>query len=281
VQYFRYIVDWRLNRDMPTVAAYRMVVPINTQTWVLERNPYFYEVDTAGNHLPYIDRIQMTLAENAEVVNLRAIAGEYDYQDGHLDLAKVPDFLDNAERGHYKVHLDLGSHGNDSVLEFQLSYREDPEIGKWVSTPDFCRALSLGIDRKQINQAFFFGLGTIGSVVPAEGTPENPGPEWRQRWSTYDPAKANALLDGRGLTKKDPEGFRLRTDNGQWLILTIEDAPGLSPTWPQQAEMIGLQWRAIGIAADVKVYERNLFMLRVRNEHVQMAMSNNTGTESI
>ena len=26
----------------------------------MERNPFFYEVDTAGNQLPYIDRIQMT-----------------------------------------------------------------------------------------------------------------------------------------------------------------------------------------------------------------------------
>jgi len=40
------------------------VTPINTPTWVLERNFYFYEVDAAGNQLPYLDRIQLTLGEN-------------------------------------------------------------------------------------------------------------------------------------------------------------------------------------------------------------------------
>ena len=42
--------------------------------------------------------------------------------------------------------------------------------------------------------------------------PYSPGPEWRKKWSTLDVKQANALLDKIGLTKKDGEGFRLRTD---------------------------------------------------------------------
>ncbi|MEO8753500.1 MAG: ABC transporter substrate-binding protein [Casimicrobiaceae bacterium] len=281
VQLFQYKSDWSLNPDVPTVGAYRMLQPINGQTWLLERNPYFYEVDTEGNQLPYIDRVQMTLAENTEVLNLRAVAGEYDYQERHLDLAKLPTFLDNADRGGYKVQLDLGINGSDSAILFALSFREDPEIAKWISTPDFRRALSLGIDRNQLNEAFFLGLGTPGSVVPADGLPDNPGASWRSRWSTYDPVKANAMLDGIGLNKKDAEGYRLRTDDGKRLRVQIDVAQGLSATWAQQAEMISQQWRKIGIAADVKLLERNLSVLRARNEQVHMAMSSNTGTENI
>ena len=110
----------------------------------------------------------MTLAENAEVANLRAVAGEYDYQERHIDLAKLPTFLENAQRGNYTVHLDLGYNGSDTNLIFTLGYKADPEIGKLIATPDFRRALSLGIDRDQVNDAFFLGLGTPGSVVPAE-----------------------------------------------------------------------------------------------------------------
>ena len=40
----------------------------------------------------------------------------------------------------------------------------------------------------------------------------NPGPEHRQRWSTYDPQQAKALLDRMGLEKQDGAGYRLRTD---------------------------------------------------------------------
>jgi peptide/nickel transport system substrate-binding protein len=73
--------DWRLNPELPVLTPWKVVTPINNPTWTMERNPYFYEVDTAGNQLPYIDRIQMTVAENLEVLNLRAVAGQYDLQE--------------------------------------------------------------------------------------------------------------------------------------------------------------------------------------------------------
>ena len=50
----------------------------------------------------------MTLAENLEVLNLRAIAGEYDIQARHIDIGKLPVFLENQQKGNYKVHLDIG-----------------------------------------------------------------------------------------------------------------------------------------------------------------------------
>src|SRR5467141_2049044 len=76
VSYIRNRWDWRLNPELPVLTPWKTVNPINTPTWVLERNPYYMGVDTAGNQLPYIDRISMTLAENLEVLNLRAVAGQ-------------------------------------------------------------------------------------------------------------------------------------------------------------------------------------------------------------
>lgn len=281
VQYFHYKSDWRLNRDLPTVAAWKMVQPITGQQWVLERNPYYFAVDTDGNQLPYIDRVQLTLAENPEVINLRAIAGEYDYQERFIDLGKLPTILENAARSKLKVHLDLGFNGADSAVFFNLAYREDAEVAKWIGTPDFRRALGLGIDREQLNQAFWLGLGTVGSVVPADTMPETPGGDFRTRWATLDVARANAMLDKAGLAKKDAEGFRLRTDNGQRLRLQLDVGQTLSPTWPQQAEMIVQQWKKIGVAADIKVFERSLLFTRMRNDQHQMLIWTNNGTESL
>jgi peptide/nickel transport system substrate-binding protein len=220
VQPFQFKSDRALNVEVPAAAAFRMVKPINTQAVELECRPYFCEMDTEGNQLPYIDRIKMTLAESAKVANLRAMAGEYDYLERHMDLAKLPTFLENVKRGNYTVHLDLCYNGSDTNLIFMVGYEADPEIGNLIATADFRRALSLGIDRDQINDAFFLGLGTPGSVVPAKGKPQNPGPEWRGRWTTHDPAQANAMLDRTGLTRCDAEGYRLRRDNGQRLRLT-------------------------------------------------------------
>lgn len=281
VQLFRFKSDWRLNRELPTLSAWRMVQPINTQLWVLERNPYYYAVDTAGNQLPYIDRIQMTLAENPEVVNLRAVAGEYDYQERFIDLGKLPVIIENQQRSRYKVHLDLGFNGADSVLFPNPNYTEDREIAHWMGQAQFRRALALGIDREQLNEAFWLGLGTPGSVIPADVIPESPGPEWRQRWSTHDPAQANRMLDALGLNRKDRDGFRLRRDNGQRLRLEITVGQTLSPTWPQQAEMIVQHWRQIGIAGDVKVLERSLTLTRAISDQNQILLWTNNGTESL
>jgi peptide/nickel transport system substrate-binding protein len=78
VRLFLFKNDWALNPELPVLFPWKTVTPINTPTWTLERNPYSIWVDTAGNRLPYIDRVVLTLAENLEVLNLRAIAGEYD-----------------------------------------------------------------------------------------------------------------------------------------------------------------------------------------------------------
>jgi peptide/nickel transport system substrate-binding protein len=281
VQLFKFKSDWRLNTELPVLGAWRTTTPINTQVWTLERNPYFYEVDPEGNQLPYLDRIVMTLAENPEVVNLRVLTGSYDYQERFIDISKLPVLLENQERGHFKIYLDLGFNGSDSLLFPNPSYREDVEIGKWLASADFRRALSLGIDRDQLNQVFWLGLGTPGSVIPASSVPESPGEEWRNRWSTHDPVQANRILDTIGLGKKDSEGFRLRTDNGQRLRIELMVSQTLLATWPQQAEMIAQQWRAIGIAADVKVLERSMANSRIASDQQQILMWTNIGTDQL
>src|SRR5690606_12501950 len=150
VAYLHFAKDWTLNPEVPVVGPWRTVQPINNPTWVMERNPYYWAVDTEGNQLPYIDRVVMTLAENLEVLNLRAIAGEYDLQERHVDLGKLPVILENQEKGGYTVHLDLAFNGADAIFQFNQSYDADPEIAKWLANADFRRALSLAIDRDQL-----------------------------------------------------------------------------------------------------------------------------------
>ena len=278
VQLVHFKKDWSLNPDLPTLGPWKTVQPINKPTWVLERNPYYYAVDTEGNQLPYIDRVVLTLAENLEVLNLRAIAGEYDLQERHIDISKLPVILENQEKSGYKVHLDLAYNGSDATVQINQSFEADPEVRKWLTSADFRRALSIGLDRGQLNETFWLGVGTPGSPVPAESSAYNPGPEWRTKWSTHDPAQANALLDKIGLTKKDGEGFRVRTDNGERLRVEIATIQAFLP-FPKIGEMIADQWRKIGVFAEVKEYERTLAMTRVRNNDHHMLIWTNGGTE--
>jgi peptide/nickel transport system substrate-binding protein len=279
VSMFKFKNDWARNPDLPVITPWKTTSPITTPTWTLERNPYSIWVDTAGNQLPYIDRIVLTLGENLEVINLRAIAGEYDFQSRHIDLQKLPVLLENQQRGGYKVYLDP-SDSEGMALFFNLSYAGDPELARWIGQADFRRALSLGIDREQLNETFFLGLGVPGSIAPAERTVYSPGPEYRTRWATHDPPRANAMLDHLGLDKKDAEGYRLRTDGKGRLRVEIQTFVGFFQA-TQICEMIREQWRKIGIQADVKEVERSLaYQRRNANEH-QIHVDVTWGTENM
>jgi peptide/nickel transport system substrate-binding protein len=270
--------DWELNPELPTLGPWRTVKPINTPTWVMDRNPYYYAVDTSGNQLPYIDNIIMNLAEDIEVVNLRAMSGQYDLQARHIDLSKLPVILENQQRGNYKVHLDLAYNGADTTLHINLGYTKDPVVGKLLATADFRRALSLGIDRDQMNETFWLGLGTPGSTAPAEAMPESPGPEWRKKWSVLDIKQANAMLDNLGLTKKDSAGFRVRPDNGERLVIQLLAVKAFMD-WPKHAEMISQHWRKIGVYGDVKESERGLAFQRMASGDHHILVWTNGGTE--
>jgi peptide/nickel transport system substrate-binding protein len=273
--------DWALNPDLPVLSAWKTVTPINTPTWTLERNPYSVFVDTAGNQLPYIDRVVLTLAENLEVLNLRVVAGEYDYASRHVDLGKLPVFIENQQKGGYKVYLDPGDYGGDMIIKFNLNYDADPEIGKWFNTADFRRALALGIDRDQINETFWLGTGTPSSVVPADGNKYNPGPQYRKMWATLDIKKANEMLDKLGLAKKDVDGYRLRADGKGRLRIEIMTLGGQFVQYTQIAEMIREQWKKIGIDLRVQEVERSLALKRTEANEQQLGAWNNDGSEHL
>jgi peptide/nickel transport system substrate-binding protein len=255
------------NPDLPVVTPWKTVSPITTPTWVLERNPYSVWVDTDGNQLPYIDRIRMTLGENLEVINLRAVAGEYDSQARHIDISKLPVLLENQKKGGYRVYLDPSDQGADVGLFCNQSFDKDPEIARWLGTREFRIALSHGIDRRQINETFVLGLGQTGSAAPGERTLYFPGPEYKTLHTAYDVKRANEMLDKLGLTKKDGAGYRLRTDGGGRLRLSLTTYVGFLP-FTQIAEMIVEQWKKIGIRGEVQEMERGLATARTQaNEH--------------
>jgi peptide/nickel transport system substrate-binding protein len=271
---------WRRNPELPVLLPWRTVNPITTDTWVLERNPYYIGVDSAGNQLPYIDRISFSLAESLDVLNLRAINGEFDYQARHLAIANVPVFLENQEKSDYTLYLDPAQHGADGAFMFNQSYEADPEIGNWLRNVDFRRALSLAVDRDSINEIIFLGIGTPGSAVVAESSPFNPGPEYRSLWSTFDPDQANELLDSIGLTERDADGFRLRTDNGERLILEIPSIPAFIQ-FTALAELVKEDWAEVGIFANVVESERSLVEQRRASNDLQIFLWQNDGTDEL
>lgn len=269
ISYFKNRFNYAFNPKLPVMTPWVTKTPINTSTWVLERNPYYFAVDTAGNQLPYIDEIIMSLAEDLEVLNLRAVAGEYDFQSRHIQLDKLPVFLENRVLGNYRVTLNTDP-CSAVYLSFNYTY-QDEAVTEFLRNADFRRALSLGIERDQFNETFFLGLGTPTSNVIEPSDPTNPGPEYNEMWASYDPDKANELLDSIGLDQKDQDGYRL-LPNGTRLRLEIQAWAASFQPYDKMLEMVKEQWKTIGIYMDPAAMERSLAVARAQANEWMMEM---------
>jgi peptide/nickel transport system substrate-binding protein len=280
VSYFKGRNDSARNPDLPVLTAWKTTTPITTPTWTLERNPYAIWVDTDGNQLPYIDKCVMTLGENLEVINLRAIAGEYDEQSRHIDISKLPVLLENQQKGGYTVRLDPDDQGSDVGLYLNQSFDADPEIAMWLQNREFRIALSHGIDRDQINETFVLGLAVTGSAAPGERTLYSPGPEYRTLHSTLDVKRSNEMLDALGLDKRDAEGYRLRKDGQGRLRLEAITYLGFLQ-FTQILEMVREHWKKIGIDLTVRELERSLQQKRTANNENQIVVETQWGGDDM
>jgi peptide/nickel transport system substrate-binding protein len=235
------------------------------------RNPYFHQVDTEGNQLPYVDYAECVVSSDRAVHTLKTMAGEFDFETYWCDLKDMPVYKESAAKGNYRVLLPRNLWAAFWALYPNRTVK-DPDLEKLFNTKDFRIAMSIGINRKAINDALFFGLAT---PMPAICMPTMSffKKEWATKYVEYDVAKANQLLDNLGLTKKDSEGFRLRPDGSARLEMEIAE-PAIGGSQLATIEMIAEDWKKIGLYAYVKEYETTLYNARHTANELQVATWN-------
>ena len=272
-QYYDSQTQYNLNPDKPSISPWKFTNPIGDQVVMSERNPYFWAVDPAGNQLPYLDGIQLTLVEGGtEIGTLMAVQGEIDMQGRHIQLDQFTTLKENEEKGGYTVKTWPSFAGADVAFFFNMSLPGGS--GDAVRTKEFRQALSLAIDRSAIQEIQFLGLGQIRQGVPGPGHPHYPGDDIAKLRTEYDPDAANALLDSV-FPNKDDDGFRLDA-NGERIVMniTVTDAFG---TWPDAAQVVGRAWEAVGVRSDVNVTTRGLHWTRWQtNEWAVMVWNENS-----
>ncbi len=254
------------NPDRPTMAAWQSVSRISEPVFTLKRNPYYIGVDQEGHQLPYIDEVRFTYFADTQALNLAAIAGNLDMQERHIIMTNYPVFKEQEKSAKkYRIITWPTFGGSDAVIAFNLSYKADPELGKLMANKDFRIALSLAINRDQIKESVFLGLGEARQPVPAPTHPYFPGKEWETKYTEFDAAKANKLLDGIGLDKKDAQGIRLMA-NGKPATIEISIVPAFG-AWPDVGQLVAKDWEKVGIKTVVQIRERALhFKMRDANE---------------
>ena len=257
------------NPERPTMAAWMPVTRVSDPVFSLRRNPYYIGVDTAGNQLPYIDEVRFTYFADQQALNFAAIAGDFDMQARHIQMTNYPVLKDQEKTGKYHVLIWPTFGGSDAVISFNSTYTADPVIGKLMATKDFRIALSYAINRDEIKESVFLGLGEARQAVPAPKHPYFPGQEWASKYTEFDRDKANTMLDALGLTKRDPQGIRLMA-NGKPATIEISVVPAFG-AWPDVGQFVAKDWEAVGIKTVVQIRERAL--------HQEMRESNQLMTE--
>jgi ABC-type dipeptide/oligopeptide/nickel transport system permease component/ABC-type transport system substrate-binding protein len=226
------------------------------------RNPYYYAVDPQGNQLPYLDRVLFDI-KNRPMITAAIAGGELTFQDRHIDFEDYTLLSSETKRRGYTLRhwyyatrtmAQIGPNLNRIVKP------DEPESAwkkKLLNERDFRRALSLAINRQEIIDAVFNGVGAPGQSSPGPDSPYYNDRHFHS-YAAYEPATANTLLDGLGLTGRDREGFRTYPDGTRmtWFLNLAESFP------PDTAHMIATHWQQVGLRTTVQIHPRTLWQVK-------------------
>ena len=265
--------DTRRNQDTPSYLPWNLSTPSHNDPLVADRNPYYWKVDPEGNQLPYIDTIHWSLVDGKDQLNLRAIQGEVDMQLRHITFDNVPLFMENQERGNYRVMLWQRGQVTDTVLHLNHT-NKDPVLREIVQDKRFRYALSLGINRADIIEAVYLGQAEPNQVSPTKTSAVYWEPQ-AKNLIEHDPERANAYLDEMGLTERDGEGYRLRPD-GERLSIVFEYA-AVFGAWGDIAELLTSDWTELGIELISTEMDRSLFGQRLSANEIDLGVWTGSG----
>ena len=232
----------------------------NTERAIAVRNPYYWKVDTAGNQLPYLDRIVYQMVADPQVLLLKTMQGQIDMMDQYIATPNNKSVLyDAREKGGYRLlHADLDRSQRDVFHPQPQPQRRDQADA--VPEPRFPRALSTAIDRQSLIDAVLVGQG-----APAQPSIKKEDPLYNEQLATQFTSsmrrKANAMLD-RIVPKRDAAGFRL-DEKGRRLSIVFELDQSRA-VFLDMFQLVIPMFKAVGIDAQMRPMDRSLWETRIR-----------------
>ncbi|MHC8508597.1 MAG: ABC transporter substrate-binding protein [Rhodospirillales bacterium] len=230
---------------MPTLEAF-LTIADTTEGRHYVANPYFFMVDTQGNQLPYINEQDEVYINENEVRLLKLVNGEVDYKSQSVTLPAAPMLMDGADKGGYNVQLKPNS--KMSTFSFNLT-SENLEKRKVFGNVKFREAMSIAINRDEINEVAYFGLGTPLQYTLFSPNPDFVDDKWPNHMIGYAPDKAKKMLDEIGVVDKDGDGMRDLL-NGDKFVLDIQFATQGVPG--PVVELVAQHWTNVGVQTTFK-----------------------------
>lgn len=250
-------VSVRVNPKCPTLLPFKLTKYNEGRSLTWERNPYAYEVTKEGDQLPYIDGITMSVVQDPQVGKVQITAGKIDISHGPqngLILADVSTLTKNKAKADLDIFLWDGGAGAAGCVFVSLDYYEKP-YRDLFRNPKFRQAMSLCINRAEAKKSVFFEQGelTTGTMSPKaieyliNDTGKGAYASWRDSYVKYDPAAANALLDGLGLKDTNNDGYREFPDGSRLRLrsdrsaTTTEDVKAKDNLLIRDLKAVGLE----------------------------------------
>ena len=154
--------------------------------------------------------------------------------------------MENQEKGDYTV--DLRPTIAAPTFSFNIT-SFDEEKRKVFGDLRFRQAMSISINRDEVNEVAYFGLGEPKQYIGFSPAPDFVDPKLLSHMTEYDPDKAKALLDEVGMKNVDVDGFR-ELPNGDKITLNAQFAIQGGPE--QLVELVGQYWKDVGAQTTVK-----------------------------
>ncbi|EIP99381.1 ABC-type dipeptide transport system, periplasmic component [Opitutaceae bacterium TAV1] len=228
---------------------------------VFRRNPNYWKRDTAGNRLPYIDRIVTRIVADANASNVAFARGLTDVE------GIQPDNVTWISRGSktfdFTLH-DLGPANAISFVWFNQHPGKDadgkpyipPYKRKWFDDVRFRQAVSHAVNREGIVRGVFAGRASPISNYISQKNAGWYNPDVRRY--PYDPDRARALLREAGFTWR---GDRLHDADGHAVEFSLM-TNNSNNLRTEMATVFAENMAALGIRVELQFIDFNTLVRR-------------------
>jgi len=242
---------------------YKLAEYATSERVTFVRNPYYWETDEQGNQKPYVDRLIWQIVGNQDTALLQ-------FRSGNLDTLGIsPKYFSllkqEEEQRDYTIHNGGPQYGT-TFIGFNLNTGKrdgeplvDPVKSRWFNNLNFRKAVAYGIDRQQMINNIYRGLGERqNSPISVQS------PFYKPDVKSYDHdlEKAEELLFQEGFEYN--ENGNLVDDKGNRVRFTLITNAG-NQIREAMAAQIKQNLSELGITVDVSPMQFNVLVNKLSN----------------
>jgi peptide/nickel transport system substrate-binding protein len=235
----RFLSVWGVDTNPAEIVVngpYQIESYATSQRAVFRRNPYYWRQDAQGHRLPYIERIVWQFIESTDTQLLSFRSGGLDVMGDVRPLR--PEYFPLLKREERLRNFEIyngGPWSGTTFISFNLTKARntkgqpfvDPVKSRWFNTLAFRQAIAHAINRRQMINNIFQGIGVIQNSPISVQSPYFLSPKEGLEVYDYDLNQARELLLKAGFQYSsqgqllDAEGnqvrFTLLTNSGNKL----------------------------------------------------------------